>query len=371
MLTALLLALSAISPAPNASPHSNSISVSRIEVEGSRLRHRIELQTLSILEVLPELDLDGDGELNPSELELGRAPLGEYLDSAYTLFAASTSELPAPAQVSEVRESAASDPASPFSLQRISLQRTYELNAPLRSLAIEVSVFGVTSPDHRDFCTLAWEGQFEEEWLFSAGKPLWEYTPDPELSTRIFEAYLWRGCRRFFAFEVCSLLLLLMAACPSRRQASRVLFAYLLCIGAGACAALLFGRLLSPRILELTLILAIPYVAAENAMHRGPRTPRIEAGLFGVVLGISLVQTILLNLEQIPTMSGALLGHALGFFVSLFLTAGALLLLLPRLGGERSPADALAPNWLRGRGSILFALLGLGWFVQNAWFVNG
>lgn len=362
--------LFALLSAGTISPHANSISVSRIEVTETLLLHELELQTLSILEVLPGLDQNEDGELDAKELEQSGAELGAYLDANFALFVGTPPVGPVETRTSNIHESAAGDPDSAFALQRIALTREVALNELPSALSIEVSVFRETSPDHRDFCTLAFEGQFEEEWLFSPEKSLWEYTPDAELTTDIFWAFAESGSLRLIDFESCALLLLLLIACPNFGAARSVLLAYLVGVSAGAALSTFSGELLTSRILDLTLILAVPYSAAENAMQREPRTPRVEALLFGLVLGVSLVQSLTANLVELPQTASAIAGHALGFFGALVVLVAVLLLVLPKLGGTRVHPGSLAPDWLRRRGSWVLALIGLALFVRSAWFLN-
>ena len=352
------------------SPHANSISVSRIEVTETLLLHEVELQTLSILEVLPELDQNADGELDAKELEQSEAELGAYLDANFALFVGAPPLGPVETRLRNIHESAAGDPDSAFALQRIAVTREYDLDELPSALSIEVLVFRETSPDHRDFCTLAFQGQFEEEWLFSPDKSLWEYTPDFELSTDIFWAFFESGSLRLFAFEICALLLLLLIACPSLGSAWRVLLIYLVGVSAGAALSTFAGDILSSRVLDLTLILAVPYSAAENAMQREPRTPRVESLLFGLVLGVHLVQSLTANLVELPQTSSAISGHALGFFGSFVVLVAVALLVLPKLGGARVHPGSLAPDWLRRRGSLVLALIGLALFVRSAWFLS-
>jgi len=367
VLAALLLALGAAA-AP--APHANSISVSELEVTESVLRHELELQTLSILEVLPELDADGDGLLSEDELERSSAPLGAYLDANFALFIGEPPSGPLETKIVGLRESASGEPESPFAMQRIAVTRELELAALPPTVTIEVSVFAETSPDHRDFCTLRYPGQFEEEWLFSAERPLWKYEPDPDLGADIFEAFFKQGAARLLAFEVSVLLLLLLFACPRASDGRQVLAVYALGLAAGAALTSLRGELLPIRVLDLTLILAVSYTGLENALQREPRLPRIEAVLFGLVLGIALVQELTGLVVDLPRGSTALGGFGLGAAASFLVFGSLALLLLPRLGGTRLSAAALAPDWLRRRGSAVLALIALVLFVQRAWFAN-
>ena len=78
ILLSLALAVS-IGAAGARAPHPNSISSSRIEVSGARIRHELLLDPLAIFEVLPAADGDGDVRLDAAELAHARGPIGEYV----------------------------------------------------------------------------------------------------------------------------------------------------------------------------------------------------------------------------------------------------------------------------------------------------
>jgi len=81
-LAALLLALPAALAA-----HPNSLSGSTIAVEGARIGHEITMQGLSLIEVVPQADANGDGRLDAAELAAARAEVVDYLDRNYRLWA--------------------------------------------------------------------------------------------------------------------------------------------------------------------------------------------------------------------------------------------------------------------------------------------
>src|SRR5688572_30763064 len=59
--------------------HPNSVSSSRFVVEGGRVALAMRCQVLTLLEALPEIDRDDDGELEEAELQSARALLAEYV----------------------------------------------------------------------------------------------------------------------------------------------------------------------------------------------------------------------------------------------------------------------------------------------------
>ena len=125
---ALLLIASLLAPGLEPT-HANSISVSRIEVTEDFIRHELEFQTLSVLEVLPGLDENLDGLLDNGELQRGRAPIRDYLDQHYRFALDGGEPIAAASELSEIHESAPGDVNTLFDLQRISVIRELPLES--------------------------------------------------------------------------------------------------------------------------------------------------------------------------------------------------------------------------------------------------
>ncbi|MDP6956479.1 MAG: hypothetical protein QF599_10930, partial [Planctomycetota bacterium] len=67
--------------------HADSLSASRISVEDERITVSLISQGLSWLEVLGDLDPDGDGSVTPRDLEQQRSAMAAYLADHYRLSA--------------------------------------------------------------------------------------------------------------------------------------------------------------------------------------------------------------------------------------------------------------------------------------------
>ena len=81
LLSILVAALASIGPA-----HPDSLSRSRLVVSGMEARLTLRFQAISLLEIFPELDLDGDGVLVSVELDAGRSPIESYLTQHWRLW---------------------------------------------------------------------------------------------------------------------------------------------------------------------------------------------------------------------------------------------------------------------------------------------
>jgi hypothetical protein len=365
-----LTLLFCLAPSLLATPffHANSISVSTIDVTESEIRHELELQTLSVLEVLPDLDLDANGLLDRQELELGRDSLQAYLNAEYLFRINGANEHLPGGAITSIGESAPDTGNLAFALQRIRLTREFSLDALPTSVLAEVAVFSVSSPDHRDYCTLQFQNQLAEQWLFTNENPTWNYLPDAELESRLTRAFAINGFEFALQFNVLALVLLLVFACPKARSAMQVVGLYLLAGGLIAALSLIIEIPISSRIIALTMALAIPYVGIENALRGKPREPRIEAILFGCVLGIYLFQNLQPELVDLPLVNRAVFAHTAGFAVTLSFVAVILFWSIPKIWGQRHEQSEFGPNWLRNQGSMLISIVGLAYFAYIAWF---
>ena len=340
------------------------MSVSRVTVASERVQLELELQTLSLLEVLPDLDTDGSGALDANELSAGKAPLSDYLARHYVLRTAGTrlsGELVG-------LQGTDADAQLAFVTQRVVAEFEFRSTGALTELELEVSLFERTSPDHRDYCTLAWEGQLEQPFTFSGDAAVMSYAPDLERSGHVRAELAGEGWRRGLSFELAGFSLALLVACRAARPALRSVLLYVLSAGLVLAVVSGFELALPQRLLALATALSVPYLAAENVLQSAPRTPWVEAALFGAVHGATLATDLAVRLAHEPLTLVGTSGYASGAGAALLVLAGGGTLVLRCLPGAQAAEGSLGPNWARRGASLVLALVGLWLFVKLAWF---
>ncbi len=373
--SAALLALLAFAP------HANSISASRIEVSGGRLVLELELQTLSLLEVLPQFDLDLDLFLAAAELAAAGPAIADYVARHYVL-RAGDADGPRLAGTLTKLEETMPDAALAFASQRVLATFEHPLAAPLTGLFVEVSLFEDTSPGHRDYATLAWEEEPEVEWLFHAEAPVLAFAPDPDRPAELRAAYAARGAKAALAFELAGFALALALASRGPRAALQAGALWSLAVVLALLTAGLFPHPPPVRLFALATALAVAYTGTESALGRIPRATAAEGALFGLAAGISLEPALRASLAGEPLEASARAAHALGLAAALLaLTAtSALLVRILRLGATAEHLAPVAPSprpRLAGSRatralvrltSAALALFALYRFAQEAWF---
>src|SRR5262245_52628094 len=65
--------------------HPNSVSSSRLVVDGRELAFELRCQVRTLVEACPAVDRDGDGALTQAELDAGRARLAKYLGEHHVI----------------------------------------------------------------------------------------------------------------------------------------------------------------------------------------------------------------------------------------------------------------------------------------------
>lgn len=255
----LLLALSLTANLP----HAGSISRTWIEIQPGVLQLRAELQILSLLEILPNLDANDDGFVQASEVEAHGEALGRYLAEHYGLSADGEPVDQGALEVSLL-------PPTPGSFLPLPEWVEVRWEAPLRGLpqALEVrsTLFASTSPDHRDLLSLRWPGCLAQHTVLDGGHTTGSFEPGPKLLPLASRAALeaaWSG--GVGALLALSLLLSWSAAGLRMRHASLLACGFLMSGGLLAllgreAATGLYGAHLWP--------LAVPLLAAYCAADR-------------------------------------------------------------------------------------------------------
>ena len=84
LLAAAVVAAPAVGRAP--ARHPDSLSTTLVEIQGDEALLSMQLQVLSVLEVVEGLDADGDGEITAAELDARRAEVFAYVLGHYLLW---------------------------------------------------------------------------------------------------------------------------------------------------------------------------------------------------------------------------------------------------------------------------------------------
>lgn len=344
--------------------HASSLSASRLEVRADgAVRLTLEVQTLSVVEVLPELDADGNLLLDGRELAGAGPPLFEYVARHYALTPLDAAGAPLPRLRPELLSLVESAPDDGLGLasQRLLLELDARAPAPLAGLSIEVSLFEVTSPGHRDFAAVAWEGEPEREWTFCAETPRLDVAPDPERVAKLARAELVRGARAGLAPELAAFAVALALASAGRGRRA-ALSASALFAGSLALAALAITatELAVPhRLVLLAAALAAPYSGLETALGRAPRAVGVEALLFAVPAGLAAAAPLSERLAGEPRAAAAGIAWAAGLALAQLALAGA-----AGLAAARLPRPALRAA------AALVAAAGLARFGYLAWLAD-
>lgn len=341
MTSSLALALLLAAPAA----HPNSISSSRVEIEGALVRHELLLDPLSILEVLPGIDADGDGRIGEGELERSAAQIAEYVGRHYRFFLVAPERRELERRLEGVELAPAPVPAPPSAAPWVRMRSRLDAGRSPSALEIEVRLFFLTSPDHRDFCTLVWDGLLAATALFSEFEPRRAFAR-AELPFVSPAGRILSGARAFGRVQIAFLLALLLAA-KSRRAALRWVLFFTLARWLGY--GLGIAELVRPpeRFAELCASLSGAFVGATLLLRREERGLGLEASAFGVVHGLALAALARADTERLLRPLRAELLFALGLEAAqlvLLLVLGSLAIALrrrPRPGLRRALALAL------------------------------
>ena len=386
--------------------HPDSLSRSRLVVVGNTARLELRFQSLSLLEVAPELDLDQNGELSQAECAAGQSWVLGYVAEHWRLLEGAGGE---DGQYFELAEptllhlslAAAGEGALPpngpraaqVGLGWIEAHFEFEAPKPLGGFRIESSLFVEQNPAHRDMASVVFQGEDEFFLPFQAGPFRYDFEPESGRRPGVLLTYFELGYEHIKGgYDHLAFLLVLIVAVPRPRSLLGLVTAFTVAHSISLAATVLnLGGLfnsMDSALVEMGIALSIAYVACDNLLRRGARNAWPEAFLFGLLHGLGFAGFLRDALGGEPMIATALVGFNLGVEAGqllVVLLALALLLLCRRLGGSdlkpayTSPAesgagDALqrasfAPPIIRNLVSLGVALLGFFWFFQRTgWF---
>jgi len=146
--------------------HPNSVSSSRVLVDGGEVRLELRCQAATLLEALP-LDRDGDGRLSADELERGLPELERAVLEGYRLSA------PADAESWIRLEGKLVDARVVAPGEHVDFLCRFASRKGIEALKIEFSLFGESNPWHRDQAQIVWNGGAPRSRLLWIEDPTW------------------------------------------------------------------------------------------------------------------------------------------------------------------------------------------------------
>jgi hypothetical protein len=389
------VALSAPAETGLGASHPNSLSASRVDVRGTRVALAIEVQVLSLAEVLPGFDEDLDGRVPAPRITEDAARIGEYVAAHYRLAAASdaatlagagTATTPTgapwtflvPTGAAGVREASLREGLFGELEQYVRIDLVYEAPTAPRALGLEVDLFVDTSPEHRDLCVVVWNS-VELEAFDLAGRDRRVVLANAEVLARArapFLRYLAlvtgargmgaptepRGVEgaevgprhdRRLEWELLMLAALVALAASSPRAGLGTV-ALLMATGLAGVVASRFvpvdARIV--RFVTLAAPLSIAYLGLDVLLARTARTRLMETAVFGVIMGLALGVRFLPELAR----EDATEFQPASDVPAAIMGIGAGLVLLVSAAGL--PGLAARPPW-RARAARAVALAGL------------
>lgn len=266
-------------------PHAGSLSRTWIDLQPQRLQVRAEVQILSLLEILPELDGNADGFVQLAEVEAHGEALGRYLAEHYSL---SADGVPLVQGALEIRVL----PPTPGSFlplpEWVEVRWETLLPALPQSLEVSSTLFARTSPDHRDLLSLRWPNCLAEHTVLEQGHATGSFEPGPKLLPLAARAALQAA---WSAGAGALLALALLLSWPAGRL--RLRHGLLLACGALLSAGLLalLGReaalgLYGAHLWPLAVPLLAAYCAADRVAFGVNTTHPLEAFAGGYMWGM-------------------------------------------------------------------------------------
>ncbi len=355
-----------------ARPHPESLSRSQVLVVGNAATVELRFQSLSLIEVLPELDSQPDGRLDADELAAGRSAVEAYLLANFRLQRVEGErEEPLSGSVQELETEQARE--GPLDLQWLRARLSFSAGTELEVLVVESHLFHETNPWHQDNCTVAWNGAEEVPHLFQADETRWRFEPAHVRRPKVFTAFLELGAKHvLLGFDHLAFLLVLLVASRRVRTLLGVVTAFALAHSLTLAVAAPGWVDLPFRFVDLAFALAIAYVATENLVRRDPRSPWLEATFFGLLHGLGFRGFLAQDLAGEYLVITALASFDLGLWLGQLAVVLPAVLLLRILflvqAAQREPGQ-IAPRWFRLSASAVVAVFGFYWFTQRAGWV--
>lgn len=305
----LLCAALAVGAATGHRAHPNSLSASRVDVRGARVVLAIEVQVLSLAEVLPGFDEDLDGRVDGARIAADAQRIADYVAAHYRLAAdpgrgdsasapkARNESSPgpeawtwlAPTGAPRVREASLREGLFGELEQYVRVDLVYTVEGPPEALGLEVDLFADTSPEHRDLAVVVWNAVELDAFDLGVRERRVVVANAAALARgraafgRYVADFAGRAPREW---ELALLAAVLALAAPSLRKGALVTLALAAAVAVGvATAAPLEVGARGERFLTLAVPLALAYVGLDALVAKAARSRALEALVFGVVIG--------------------------------------------------------------------------------------
>ena len=345
-----------------------SRSSSRVDVEEGTLRWTLRVQSESIHEVLPALDLDGDGALQRSESDGGRSEIIEYLSARYQVRLTEDDEEPLLGEC--VYAGAPRGAGLEGSDDWVEVVWEGDLENEIAGLGIAMKLFTVTSPNHVDVFELRRGGRLSYTALFSAHRPgAWILFSEDDVMS-LMEWVAMGFSHILSGFDHLAFLAALLVCVRGPKQIALVITAFTLSHSLTLGLAALDVFRLPGRFVELVIALSVTYVALGGFAKEPRRGLWLEAMIFGLVHGLGfasfLGETLVMEERKIGALLGFNIGVELGQLVFVLPVAGMLVIARRRSGDQ---SLWLVPRLARRVIGGLVACAGVFWFVERAGWI--
>ena len=345
-----------------------SRSSSRVDVEEGVLRWTLRVQAQSIHEVLPALDLDGDGALQRAESDAGRSEIIGYLSACYQMRLTEDGGDPLLGECVYAGVPRGSDLEG--SDDWVEVVWEGGLGNEIPGVGISMNLFSETSPNHVDVFELRRSGRLSYTALFSAQRPgAWILFSEGDVMSLM--QWVAMGFSHILSgFDHLAFLAALLVCVRGPKQLALVITAFTLShsLTLGLAALDLFH--LPARFVELVIALSISFVALGGFAKEPRRGLWLEAMVFGLVHGLGFASFLGEALMMEERRVGALLGFNLGVEVGqlAFLLPIALVLAIAR-GRSSTQSEWWMPFLARRVVASVTACAGVFWFVERAGWI--
>lgn len=364
MIAATILALAA------AVAHPNSLSSSRVLVDGDSVQVDLRCQVLSLEEVLGSLDTDADEFVSASEVAARAEEIGDYVLRHYRLsLPEGEKHIALAGQVSSVVLAPPS--GQTFGGQDlVDIRFAFQASGRIDALVIDVTLFEEAGTEHVDLCQIVWNGLDPVPRTFDRRQRTVLFPPGVDRGGSTFLRFAGLGIEHILGgWDHLAFLLALLLGTRRPRSLLVVVTAFTAAHSVTLALASLGWISLPSRLVEIAIALSVAYVGADNLLHpeRGARW--VEAFVFGLVHGLGfagfLGESLLFESARTTALIAFNLGVEVGQLAVVSVCCGALLWLR---GFTGTGGAAFVPARLRVLGSLAVTGLGLFWFVQRAWF---
>ena len=356
--------------------HPNSLSSSLVTV-GERDAHVLmRCQVASLLEVLPDLDANGDESVSATELESGKEDVFEYLSTHYVLHTGTNRQFeggerltPELLSVAITREE--ERPFDPVQYGQykdwVDIEMRWSANQDVTDLMFECALFFDTSPDHYDLTLVTWSDGATDTIVLDRFHP--RGRTDPE-GSGAFAAFFRLGWEHILGgWDHLAFLAALIFATRKLSTLLGVVTAFTLAHSITlACATLGLVDVSSwSHLVEAAIALSIAYVATDHLLHPDLQRSRfLEAFTFGLIHGLGFAGFLAESLVHERAVAMALFSFNVGVEAGQILVVVLLALLLrliPRRTQEEDPY--IAPLRVRQFGCAVVAICGFYWFFER------